>query len=211
MMEVSVPLEDDHRVTFPPKLWWELDFTKMGNPFSVPCDPCIDKISNWIDKKVGYIHNLEENLKALVTTMEELKAKRDDLSRRVTREEEDRRQQRLAEIKVWLKRVETIEKKVNDLLSARDDELQRLCLCGFCSKSLRSSYRYGKDVFLTLKEVEELRSIVFQKVTDQAESAVIEEIQPQQIIVGQDAMLKKAWKHLKEDRVGTMGFFFFFI
>ncbi|CAA7034231.1 unnamed protein product [Microthlaspi erraticum] len=30
--------------------------------------------------------------------MEELKAKRDDLSRRVTREEEDRRQQRLAEI-----------------------------------------------------------------------------------------------------------------
>ncbi|CAA7023499.1 unnamed protein product [Microthlaspi erraticum] len=154
MMEVSVPLEDDHRVTFPPKLWWELDFTKMGNlsPYLVIR---VYKISNWIDKKVGYIHNLRES-QALVTTMEELKAKRDDLSRRVTREEEDRRQQRLAEI-----------------------------------ESLRSSYRYGKKVFLTLKEVEELRSIVFQKVTDQAESAVIEEIQPQQIIVGQEAMLKE--------------------
>ncbi|CAA7034200.1 unnamed protein product [Microthlaspi erraticum] len=69
----------------------------MGISFSIPCDPCINKISNWSDEKVACIHNLEKNLTALVTTMEELKAKRDDLSKRVTRDE-DRGQQRLAEI-----------------------------------------------------------------------------------------------------------------
>lgn len=42
------------------------------------------------------------------TTVEELKAKRDDLSRRVE-SEENKGLQRLAEVQVWLTRVETIE------------------------------------------------------------------------------------------------------
>ncbi|KAH0857160.1 hypothetical protein HID58_085421, partial [Brassica napus] len=76
----------------------------------------------------------------------ELKPRRDDLSKRVEREE-DKGLQRLAQ------RVETIESQVNDMFSVRTTELQS-CLCGFCSKSLTLSYRYGKRVFMMLKEVE---------------------------------------------------------
>ncbi|KAG2277338.1 hypothetical protein Bca52824_059893 [Brassica carinata] len=48
----------------------------------------MNEVSRWHDEKGGYIHNLEKNLTFLETTMEELRARRDDLSRRVTREED---------------------------------------------------------------------------------------------------------------------------
>ncbi|KAL1221256.1 putative disease resistance protein [Cardamine amara subsp. amara] len=178
----------------------------MGLSFSIPCDPCINKIFYCLEKKVGYTRNLETNLVALETTIEDLKAKRDDLSRKVTREE-DRGLQRLAEFQVWLNRVETVEQKVNHLLSFRDIELQRLSLCGFFSKNLRSSNRYGKKVFLMLREVEELKIRGFEVIVDQAKTPMVDERQLQPTIVGQETMLEKAWKHLMEDGVGIMGMY----
>ncbi|KAL1214779.1 putative disease resistance protein [Cardamine amara subsp. amara] len=138
--------------------------------------------------------------------MEVLKAKRNDLVKRVTREE-DRGLQRLDEFQVWLTRVETIENRVNGLLNARNVEVQKLCLCGFCSKSLLSSYRYGKSVFLTLREVVKLKSEDFDVVADQALTPEVEERQLQPKIVGQEIMLDKAWKDLMKDGVGTMGMY----
>ncbi|KAL1211021.1 putative disease resistance protein [Cardamine amara subsp. amara] len=180
----------------------------MGNcvSLSIPLDQSVNKVSQWLEKIGGYTHNLEKNLMALETTMEDIKAKRDDLSRRIKREE-DRGLQRLAKIQVWLNRVNTIENRVNDILSARNVELQRLRLCGFCSKSLLSSYRYGKSVFLTLRKVEKLKSEDFDVVADQALIPEVEERQLQPIIVGQKTMLEKAWKHLMEDEVGIMGMY----
>ncbi|ESQ46595.1 hypothetical protein EUTSA_v10000112mg [Eutrema salsugineum] len=171
----------------------------MGISFSIPCDPCTNKIFDWLDEKVACIQNLKKNLKALETTMKELKAKWDDLSRRVTREED----------KGMLTRTETIEREVNDLLiaTARDDELQRLCLCGFCSKSLRSSY-HGKKGFLMLRDVEKLKcSGVFGVVAEQAQLPEVLERQLQPTIVGQETMLHKAWKYLRKDGVGIMGLY----
>ncbi|ESQ29404.1 hypothetical protein EUTSA_v10023255mg [Eutrema salsugineum] len=178
----------------------------MGNcvSLSLSSDQSMNKVCQWLDVKGGYVHNLEKNLATLETAMEELKAKRDDLSRKVTREE-DRGRQRLSEFKVWLTRVETFENRVNELLSARGIQLQRLCLCGFCSNSLISSYCYGKSVFLTLKEVEKLKSRVFQVVVEEAQTLEVEERQLQPIIVGQKEMLEKAWNNLMEDGVGIMG------
>ncbi|KAJ4882162.1 Disease resistance protein (NBS class) family [Raphanus sativus] len=46
---------------------------------------------------MSFVHNLKENLAALETTMEVLKAKRDDLSRRVENQE-NKGGQRLAEV-----------------------------------------------------------------------------------------------------------------
>nr|VDD29530.1 unnamed protein product [Brassica oleracea] len=62
----------------------------MGNcvSISIPCDSYMNEVSRWHDEKGGYIHNLEKNLTFLETTMEELRDRRDDLSRRVTREED---------------------------------------------------------------------------------------------------------------------------
>ncbi|CAL9237738.1 unnamed protein product [Arabidopsis halleri] len=180
----------------------------MGNcvSLSISLDQSVNKVSQWLEEKGGYTHNLEKNLVALETNMEELQAKRDDLSRRLKREE-NRGLQSLAEFQVWLNRVETIENRVNDLLSARNVELQRLCLCGFCSKSLMTSYRYGKNVFFTLSEVEKLERRVFEEISYQALTSEVEEQQLQPTIIGQETMLDKAWNHLMEDGVGIMGMY----
>ncbi|XP_018454024.1 disease resistance protein RFL1 [Raphanus sativus] len=127
----------------------------MGGCFSISlsCDQVVNQASQCLCVKQSYIHDLEENLSALEITMEDLKARRDDLSRRVKREE-NKGLRRLAQVQVWLTRVETIESHVKDLLCVRKTELQRLCLCGFCSKSLKLSYQDGKRVFMTLREVD---------------------------------------------------------
>ncbi|KAG7658203.1 FAD/NAD(P)-binding domain superfamily [Arabidopsis suecica] len=156
--------------------------------------------------KGSYTHNLEKNLVALETTMEELKAKRDDLLRRLKREE-DRGLQRLSEFQVWLNRVATVEDIIITLLRDRDVEIQRLCLCRFCSKNLTTSYRYGKSVFLRLREVEKLKGEVFGVITEQASTSAFEERPLQPTIVGQKKMLDKAWKHLMEDGTGIMGMY----
>ncbi|CAN6865185.1 unnamed protein product, partial [Brassica oleracea] len=113
----------------------------MGGCFSVSlsCDQAVNQVSQCLCVKHSYIHNLEDNLSALETTMEDLKAMRNDLSRRVDREE-NKGLRRRAQVQVWLTRVETIESQVKYLFSVRKTELQRLCLCGFCSKSLKLSY-----------------------------------------------------------------------
>ncbi|CAA7034226.1 unnamed protein product [Microthlaspi erraticum] len=78
----------------------------MGNLIScsISCDVWMDKISQWLDKKVGYIHDLEKNLATLENSMVKLKAKRNDLLRKATREE-DKGGQRLGRIPddIWEK------------------------------------------------------------------------------------------------------------
>ncbi|KAL1215122.1 putative disease resistance protein [Cardamine amara subsp. amara] len=140
--------------------------------------------------------------------MEELKDKNIDLSKRVIIREEERGLQRLPKIQVWFTSVKTIQKEVDVLLTGRNIQLQKLCLCGFFSKSLLSSYRYGKSVFLTLRMVEKLKSEVFEVIVEQAQTPEVELIQLQQkTIVGQVTMLEKAWGHLMEDGVGIMGMY----
>ncbi|KAL1187653.1 putative disease resistance protein [Cardamine amara subsp. amara] len=176
---------------------------------SLPCDQVVGQVSQWLCAKASYIHNLEENLTALEKTMDDLKAKRDDLSRKVEREE-NRGLQRLAQIQVWLTRVETIDSQVNELLSVRNTEIQRLCLCGFCSKSFKKSYRYGKRVFMMLTEVknENLRSDgVFEVVAEQAQASEVVKRPIQPSIVGQEKLLETAWNRLMEDRVGIVGLY----
>ncbi|CAA0312006.1 unnamed protein product [Arabidopsis thaliana] len=178
----------------------------MGISFSIPFDPCVNKVSQWLDMKGSYTHNLEKNLAALEKTMKELKAKRDDLLRRLKREEA-RGLQRLSEFQVWLDSVAIVEDIIITLLRDRDVEIQRLCLCRFCSKNLTTSYRYGKSVFLRLREVEKLKGEVFGVITEQASTSAFEERPLQPTIVGQDTMLDKAWKHLMEDGTGIMGMY----
>ncbi|CAA0310038.1 unnamed protein product [Arabidopsis thaliana] len=178
----------------------------MGCSLSIPFDPCVNKVSQWLDMKVSYTHNLEKNLAALEKTMKELKAKRDDLERRLKREEA-RGLQRLSEFQVWLDSVATVEDIIITLHRDRNVEIQRLCLCRFCSKSLTRSYRYGKSVFLRLREVEKLKGEVFGVITEQASTSAFEERPLQPTIVGQDTMLDKAGKHLMEDGVGIMGMY----
>ncbi|CDY31246.1 BnaC08g15410D [Brassica napus] len=125
----------------------------MGGCFSVslPCDQVVNQFSQWLCLRGCYIHNLPENIVALQHAMAMLTAKLDDVLRTVGREEFTGRQQRISQVQVWHANVLTTKKKVDDLLSTYEAELQRLCLCGFCSKDLKLSYLYGRSVRLMLR------------------------------------------------------------
>ncbi|XP_006286837.2 probable disease resistance protein At1g63360 [Capsella rubella] len=167
----------------------------MGNCFSasISLDEPVKKVFEWLLEKRGYTHNLVNNLVALEATMEELKAKRDDLLRRRKREE-DIGQLMLEKFQVWLNTVETIACKVNDIVNARNLERQ----------SFMSRYLYGESVFLTLRKVEELKNEDFEVIVVTHE---VEELPLQPTIVGQETMLEKAWNHLIKDGVGLMGMY----
>lgn len=173
---------------------------------SVSVDKVVDNISQWLCVKKSYIHNLEENLRDLETAMEELKGRRDDLSTRVDNEEM-KGLRKLSEVQVWLTKVENLENEVNGLVNVRETELERLCLCGVCSKSLKLSYRYGKRVFLKLGEVEKHKSEgVFEVVAGKSPASEVIERPIQPTTVCQEEILEKAWNRLmSDDGVGIMG------
>ncbi|ESQ35602.1 hypothetical protein EUTSA_v10006784mg [Eutrema salsugineum] len=174
----------------------------------VSCDQVLNRLGSCFCSKLKYIQNLKKNLTALETAMEDLKAVRADLLLKVQAAEEGGRQQRLHQIKVWLKRVETIESQFHELDSSRTVELQRLCFYGAASKNLRLSCRYGKRVFLMLKKVQDLRDKgVFEEVAHPATRAVWEERPLQPKIVGQETILEKAWNRLMHDGTKIMGLY----
>ncbi|KFK25247.1 hypothetical protein AALP_AA8G086900 [Arabis alpina] len=182
----------------------------MGGCFSVSlsCDQVINQCSQCLCVKVGYIHSLSKNLASLQKAMRDLKAKRDDVQGRVDREEFTGRHRRLSQIQVWLTSILTIENQFSDLHSTSKIELQRLCLCGVCSKDLKLSYRYGKRVILMLREIKSLSSQgQFDVVTEEVPRVELEELPIQPTIVGQETLLEKVWNRLMEDRVGIVGLY----
>ncbi|KAF2616839.1 hypothetical protein F2Q68_00040687 [Brassica cretica] len=186
------------------------NWREMGDCFSVslPCDQVVNQFSQWLCLRGCYIHNLPENIVALQHAMAMLTAKLDDVLRTVGREEFTGRQQRISQVQVWHANVLTTKKKVDDLLSTYEAELQRLCLCGFCSKDLKLSYLYGRSVRLMLREVEKLSSQGgFDVVVEASTFGEVDEIPIQPNIFGQERMLEKAWTLLMEDGSGMLGLY----
>nr|VDD58986.1 unnamed protein product [Brassica oleracea] len=135
-----------------------------------------------------------------------LKAKRDDVQRKVDREEFTGHRRRLAQVQVWLTSILTMENQYNELLKTSDVELERLCLCRLCSKNVKKSYLYGKRAMVMLREVESLSSQgEFDAVTDETPIGEGEELPIQHTIVGQETMLEMVWNRLMEDEVGLVG------
>ncbi|XP_018485471.1 probable disease resistance protein At1g12290 isoform X2 [Raphanus sativus] len=184
----------------------------MGNCVSLqiqaPCEEVLNHLGSCFCSKIKYIQNLKRNLVALETAMEDLKAVRSDLLRKVHAAEEGGGLQRLHQIKVWLERVKTIESKFNGLYSTRDVELERLCFSGAGPKNLRLSYLYGKRVLKMLNTVEDLISKgFFDEVASPAARAVGEERPLTPTVVGQETVLEKAWNHLMDDETKIMGLY----
>ncbi|KAF3493888.1 hypothetical protein DY000_02055715 [Brassica cretica] len=93
---------------------------------SISCDQLVNQVSQCLSVNGSYIYNLSENLAAMHMhkEMEVIKAKRDDVQARVSREEFTGSRQMLAKVQVWLKNVLDIENHFNDLLSTSPAELQ---------------------------------------------------------------------------------------
>ncbi|AAC13910.1 T1F9.20 [Arabidopsis thaliana] len=178
----------------------------MGSCFSFQIAVGDQTMNRIFDCLIGksYIRTLEKNLRALQREMEDLRATQHEVQNKVAREE-SRHQQRLEAVQVWLDRVNSIDIECKDLLSVSPVELQKLCLCGLCTKYVCSSYKYGKKVFLLLEEVKILKSEGnFDEVSQPPPRSEVEE-RPTQPTIGQEEMLEKAWNRLMEDGVGIMG------
>lgn len=128
----------------------------LGLQLQLSCDQVLNHVCGSLCGDGNHIYKMEDNLESLQTVMQELLEVRDDLLTRV-KIEDDKGLQRLAQVQGWLLRVEGIEYQVNDLLNASTNEIQKLCMCSYCSKKFRSSSIYGKEIFKKLKEIENLK------------------------------------------------------
>ncbi|XP_019057907.1 PREDICTED: LOW QUALITY PROTEIN: probable disease resistance protein At5g63020 [Tarenaya hassleriana] len=180
----------------------------MGGCFSVSIslDQVLNHASNRLCGDGNYLRSLEKNIDALQTAKEELRSKRNDLSRRVASEEYGGRQ-RLVEVQFWISGAEAIEEQVDVLLAAKANQVQRLCLCGYCSKRFILGYRYGKRVSKMLEKVKDHKSKgVFEVVIGNAPTRAVA-LRPIQQPTGQEVLLENAWGHLMDDGVGTLGLY----
>lgn len=181
----------------------------MGNNFSVESPSCDQPFLPFLCGKRKYLYNLEENLKALHKVMQELNAMRNDLLKRVSKEE-DRGVQGLQEVKEWISMVEEIEPKANRLLDESVSEIQKLSRYGYRSLVPASTYRYSEKVLMTLKGVQTLRSKgVFEVVVHRALPLppLVIKMPTIQLTVSQEKLLDTTWARLMDENVGTLGIY----
>lgn len=179
----------------------------MSGFFTCALDQVLIHLCSCVRGEVNYVCKLGKNLAALEKTMKELRARRADVLTKVQRQESEGLQ-RLNEVEVWVTSVENIQNQVYELLDTRRDELERLRVCGLCTKNLKESHSYGRKVFKLFKEVAEVQSKgVFKVVAVPPAIAVAVERHLPLTIVGQEKMLKNAWEHLMNAGTGMMGIY----
>lgn len=113
----------------------------------------VNQSVTWVFNKVKIILNLPKSIEELEKNMRELKAKRNDVQRRVKTEEEIRGHQRYDEVQLWLQDVESVEKKVDDFFRKKDAELRKALVYGNIA-----TYLFAKRVLKMVKEVSDLKS-----------------------------------------------------
>ncbi|KAK9232159.1 hypothetical protein WN943_022402 [Citrus x changshan-huyou] len=125
----------------------------MGNVCSTSfsCDDTISRCLDCIVSQAGYICHLKDNLDALRTEFQKLIEARNDVQIGVTVAEQ-RQWRRLQQVQGWLSRVQDVEKEVPRLLPQNFAEEKEI-LGGFCSGNCIKSYKYGKRVVQSLKNV----------------------------------------------------------
>ncbi|KAJ0008246.1 hypothetical protein Pint_30532 [Pistacia integerrima] len=183
----------------------------MGNVFSdlisATCQaiflPCVDCTS----KKVAYISELEDNVNSLKNELQKLVDTKADVKRTVDIAER-RQMQRLSKVQGWLSRVEAEETEVGELLRDSSQEIEKLCLEGYCSKNFKSSYKFGKKVAKTLQVVVSLKGEgAFEMVAEEVLEPAVELIPMQPTIVGLQSTFDKVWKCLVGEEVEIMGIY----
>ncbi|KAL9440774.1 hypothetical protein AB3S75_019444 [Citrus x aurantiifolia] len=161
--------------------------------------------------EAGNIWGLQGNLDALQTEFDKLIQAKDDLLNEVNLAEQQPRTRRTYQVKGWLQRVQLMGTKVTTLQATRAQEIDRLCLGGFCSKDLISSYRFGRRVVELKQEVIDLKNErgdivdIYELVPE--DPAV--ELPVERTVVGQESILDQVWRCIteKENNVGIIGLY----
>ncbi|KAF8388135.1 hypothetical protein HHK36_026801 [Tetracentron sinense] len=171
-----------------------------------PITEIIDRLWDCIALRTDYIRELQENLHALRSLMDELMSVRNDVKRRVDIAEGQQLKRR-DQVEVWLQMVESTEHEVDQIIEEGFQQMSNTCLGGCCPKHCRSSYKVGKRVAKKLKAVTELRSKgEFTEVAYILPPAEVE-VMPSRSTVGMDLMFENVWRCLREDQVGIIGLY----
>ncbi|KAK8546842.1 hypothetical protein V6N13_093883 [Hibiscus sabdariffa] len=140
----------------------------MGNCFSVQCSFDNILIRGW-DSTVGqanYVCKVKEILPTLSGALDELKARRNDVQRKVDLDEQ-RRLRRLDEVQLWLSKADTMITEAEQLVADGPQEINSLCLYGCVSKNCLSTYKFGRKVDQRLQDIKDHMSKgVFNKVAE---------------------------------------------
>ncbi|EOY25814.1 Cc-nbs-lrr resistance protein, putative [Theobroma cacao] len=181
----------------------------MGNLCSIQIstDHTVSRCWDCIVGRANYTCKLEKNLRALRVAVEELKALRDDVNRRVHCAEQQLMIKRLSQVQVWLSRAETMIMESEELIRDASTEKEKLCLAGCFSKNCKSSYKFGRQVAKKLKQVVELKSKgVFDKVAENEPTGPVD-VRPIEPTVGLESTLAKVWSLLQDKQVGMIGLY----
>ncbi|KAH9714957.1 putative disease resistance protein [Citrus sinensis] len=165
----------------------------------------------YVGGQAKYIWGLKGNLDDLQTETENLIARKQDLLNKVKLAEQQPRTRRTRSVQRWFERVEEMETKVKNLQKEGDRQVDRLCLGGFCSKDLISSYAFGKEVenlketVIELKKEGEAMKEVYGEVPEGAAVAIAVE----RTIVGQESILDRVWRCItdQEKNKGIIGLY----
>ncbi|KAH9706819.1 Disease resistance protein SUMM2 [Citrus sinensis] len=187
----------------------------MGNILQISCDvgAMFNRCPDCALGKAAYITDLKDNVVALTTELEQLIAAKNDVMTRVRNAEHQHKMKRLNQVQVWLSRVETLKTEVDELMG-RDggsQEIDKLCLGGYCSRNCKSSYKFGRKVVKRLRDVKALKGEgVFEEVAapDPELISAADERPTEPTVVGLQSQLEQVWRCLvQEPAAGIIGLY----
>ncbi|XP_052300779.1 probable disease resistance protein At5g63020 [Citrus sinensis] len=185
----------------------------MGSIFQITCDGAF--FNRCLDCFLGKVANtskLQDNLVALETELGKLIVAKNDVMMRIVNAE--RQQLRtLDQVQVWLSRVEAVKTEADELIRHGSQEIDKLCVGGYCSKHCASSYKFGKQVAKKLRDVQTLigegvfAAVATEVVPERAPEPVADERPTVPTIVGLQSQLEQVWRCLVEESVGIIGLY----
>ncbi|KAK9229434.1 hypothetical protein WN944_022396 [Citrus x changshan-huyou] len=181
----------------------------MGNicSITVSCDAIFSRCLDCTATRAAYVSELQANIDALRTERQRLIEARNDVLRKVAAAEQQR-MRRLNKVQGWLSRVEAVEADADKLIRDSPQEIEKLCLGGYCSKNFKSSYNFGKQVAKTLSDVAtSLGEGAFEVVADRVLASVAVEKPTDPTGVGLESTLQKVWRCIVEDPAVIIGIY----
>ncbi|KAK8546906.1 hypothetical protein V6N13_093945 [Hibiscus sabdariffa] len=180
----------------------------MGSCFSVQLslDNFINRGWDSIVRHANYVCKLKQTLPTLSASLDELKAQRNDVQRKVDLAE-IRQLKRLEQVQLWLSKAETMITEADNLIADGPREINSLCLGGCASKSCLSSYRFGEKVAKMLQDVKDHMSRgIFEKVAENQPAASVV-VRPEEQPIALESMIDKVWSCIMDKDVGIIGLY----
>ncbi|RWR73013.1 putative disease resistance protein [Cinnamomum micranthum f. kanehirae] len=156
-----------------------------------------------IGRQIGYIKNLERNLKELNKHKEYLDAKMIDLEEKITREIS---KVATRECNQWLKDVKDIEHEVSVVQDEYKED--KKCLAGWCP-NVCSKMKLGKHVEEIIKEITTLNDKRSTLEGRELSNAPLEKVQPQNVesisLTATERTLKEILMFIEDDNTKMIG------